>query len=262
MNATAALENIDAILSHCGARPELLTSAEKRALDEDGYCIFHDIADPAWLAQLQATFDAIHKREGAGAGLEVHQENGTRRIADLVNKGECYDRVWMHPKILAGTRYILRRDFKLLSLNGRDALAGAGLQALHVDAAPRTDAQESFALTNALWLVDDFTSENGATRVVPGSHRWFGTPADAMPDPSQPHSQEKLLTGPAGSVALTNGSLWHGGTTNRSGARRRVYHCAYIGREIPQFQMCQREYLRKNTYDRISPAARHILDVE
>ena len=230
-------------------------------MDEDGYCVFHNIVNPEWLTQLQSTFDAIHTREGAGAGLEVHQEKGTRRIADLVNKGACYDRVWMHPKILAATYHILKRDFKLLSLNGRDAVPGEGAQALHSDTTPRKELGAPFTLSNALWMVDDFTPDNGATRIVPRSHHWFGVPTDTMSDGNQPHPQEKLLVAPAGSVALINGNLWHGGTINRSGARRRVYHCAYIGREIPQFQMSQREYVRKTTYDRITPAARYILDV-
>jgi ectoine hydroxylase-related dioxygenase (phytanoyl-CoA dioxygenase family) len=256
-----SLEQIEEVLRDCGVTPDLLSATEKRALDEDGYCMFYDVMDPAWLAELQDTFDKIYEREGAGAGLEVHQEKGTRRISDLINKGACYDRVWLHPKVLAATYHVLKRDFKVLSINGRDAIKGEGLQDLHIDAEPRSDDAQPFALINALWIIDDFTPENGATRIVPGSHRWKGKPSDAMKSTRDPHPQQKLIVAPAGSVAVTNGHLWHGGTVNVSGARRRVYHSAYIGREIPQFQINQREYVRKQTYDRISPAARYLLDV-
>ena len=261
MTQSHTIEQIDAVLRDCGASISLLSAAEKRGLDEDGYCIFFDVIERTWLTELQYSFDKIHAREGAGAGLEVHQEKGTRRIADLINKGACYDRVWLHPKVLAATYYVLQRDFKVLSLNGRDAVPGEGLQELHIDAAARGEDAKPFDLVNALWVIDDFTADNGATRVVPGSHRWKGKPADAMTNRRDPHPAEIKLVAPAGSVAVTNGNLWHGGTANVSGARRRVYHAAYVGREIPQFQMSQREYVRKQTYDRLSPAARYLLDV-
>ncbi len=97
-------------------------------------------------------------------------------------------------------------------------------------------------------MLDDMTEDNGPTRVVPGSHKWVPinvpdvnmaevkeiavTPEDRkiMPtDPTAPHPDEIHLTGKAGSVAVINGHIWHGGTSTESGAPRRVLHLA-IGR--------------------------------
>ena len=65
-------------------------------------------------------------------------------------------------------------------------------------------------------MLDDFTPDNGATRMMPGSHTWGTRPQDVLADPMAPHPQEVLLTGKAGSVAVMNAHLWHGGTANRS----------------------------------------------
>ena len=69
------------------------------------------------------------------------------------------------------------------------------------------------------------------------------------------------MTAPAASVAILNSSLWHAGTTNKSGARRRVLHLTYTRRDLPQ-QLVQRDYLTKELYARLSPAQRFLMDVE
>jgi hypothetical protein len=53
-------------------------------------------------------------------------------------------------------------------------------------------------------LLERFTPDNGATRLVPGSHRWGRRPQDVLADPMAPHPQEVLLLGRAGSVAVMN----------------------------------------------------------
>ena len=60
---------------------------------------------------------------------------------------------------------------------------------------------------------------------------------------------------------ICNGHLWHGGTTNRSGARRRMLHLTYTRRDLPQ-QLVQRDYATPELYQRMSPALRWLLDIE
>jgi ectoine hydroxylase-related dioxygenase (phytanoyl-CoA dioxygenase family) len=81
-------------------------------------------------------------------------------------------------------------------------------------------------------------------------------PADlAAPYPGEVH-----LHAPAGSVAVMNSSVWHGGTRNVDGARRRVLHLTYTRRDLPQ-QLTQRDYLTEALYERMSPAERYLLDI-
>ena len=82
--------------------------------------------------------DELVAAAGDRAGIEVHQEVGTDRLADLINKGPVFDVCFSHPRVLACTGHVLG-DFKLSSLNSRAVRSGQGHQALHAGtAAPRT----------------------------------------------------------------------------------------------------------------------------
>jgi ectoine hydroxylase-related dioxygenase (phytanoyl-CoA dioxygenase family) len=125
---------------------------------------------------------------------------------------------------------VLRRPFLATGLRGRDPLPGFGQQGLHTDGFPPAPSQPSFLVT-ALWLLDDFTPTNGATRVVPGSHRMRRPLPKQMQQPQSHHPQEKVVLAEAGSVLLFHGHLWHGGTRNEAGCRRRVLQGQYLARD-------------------------------
>ena len=254
------MTNIQEAMKACGVTETTLSLDEKKSLDEKGYVIFQRLVDSVWLKQLQDTYERLMEKEGQSAGLEVHQEAGTRRLSDLVNKGEVFDRFYTHPRLLAAVYHVLKGEFKLSSLNGRDALPGQGHQGLHGDWDARV-LEEPFHVCNSIWMLDDFTQENGATRVVPGSHLLKGGPADYMKDPEASHPDQMCVMAPAGSVVVINAHLWHSGTTNHTKGTRRGLHCCFTAREHGQ-QTNQREYIRKSIFDRISPAARYLLDVD
>jgi ectoine hydroxylase-related dioxygenase (phytanoyl-CoA dioxygenase family) len=207
----------------------------------------------------------------------VHIEPGPPRLSNLFNKSRAYDRLLACQPTLAAAHYLLG-EIRVYSLNGRNPLKGEGQQPLHSDV-PRVHATD-WRVVNSMVMLDDMTEDNGPTRVVPGSHRWVPinvpdvnmaevkeivvTPEDRriMPtDPKAPHPQEVHLTGRAGSVAVINGHIWHGGTMNRSGAPRRVLHLAIGRRDLPQ-QLNEREHLTPDLLARSSPAQRYLLDIE
>ncbi|MDE3259801.1 MAG: phytanoyl-CoA dioxygenase family protein [Gemmatimonadota bacterium] len=252
---------MDSELLNRGFVPRSLAPEQCSALDTDGFVILEAAIAPDWLAGLRRAFDEIFAREGDKAGVEVAQMEGVRRLADLVNKGSVFDNVYLQPTLLTAVWHVLRRPFKLHSLNGHDPLPGSGLQGLHTDWGGPTVAGGPYHVVNSMWMLDDFTRVNGATRCVPGSHRKPGDVRDHVTDGMADHPDQVQLTGHAGSVAVFNGSLWHGSYRNRTDAPRRTLHCAFIAREHAQ-QTNQREYLRPETARRISPLARYILDVE
>lgn len=256
-NSTAEMA---AGLAALGVTDATLGPQARADLDHNGYTVFPNVIDAAWLAALRDAFEQITAEEGENAGKEVNQMAGVRRLADLVNKSEVFDRIYTHPLVLAAANYVIGRPFKVHSINGHDPLPGHGQQALHPDWGGERPDLTVFHVMNSLWLLDDISPENGATRIVPGSHRWPGGPRDQMSDLTAPHPQEVYVTAPAGSVLVFNSHAWHGSTTNRSQRMRRVYHCAFIAREHPQ-QTSQRQYLRPETAARLSPAARYLLDV-
>jgi hypothetical protein len=246
-----------AALADLGVQP--LDPAIAADLDRDGFAVMPHALDNPRMDAIRGRLAELSAEEGDRAGLEVHQEAGTDRLSDLVNKGEVFDIFYTHPVVLAGIAHVLDGDLKLSSLNSRAALPGKGHQGLHADWGP-LDLSEGFQVCNSIWLLDDFTVENGATRVVPGTHRSGQSPGDVLDDAAAPHPDEQLLLAPAGTVVIFNSHLWHGGTTNRTNRPRRAVHSYFTRRHQPQ-QLDQRAYLRPETRLRLSSAARHILDV-
>lgn len=250
-------------LAELGVHPAAAAITE--ALDRDGFVAIPDALSAAQLTAIRDRIAALAVAEGDRAGLEVHQEQGSARLADLVNKGEMFDVFYTHPLVLAGVAHVLGGDVKMSSLNSRAALPGQGHQGLHADWGVSdlsdTGLDAGYQVCNSIWLLDDFTPDNGATRAVPGSHRSGTTPAEVMDDPAADHPDQVLLLAPAGTAVIFNSHLWHGGTVNRTDEPRRAVHCYFSRRQHPQ-QLDQRAYLRPETQARLSPAVAYLLDVD
>jgi ectoine hydroxylase-related dioxygenase (phytanoyl-CoA dioxygenase family) len=245
-------------LRELGVAGGLLTAAERARLDEDGFLPLPGILSDEQLQVIRDRLAGLSAAEGDQAGTEVHQEEGTDRLADLVNKDPVFEVCFTSPRVLAGVAHVLG-DFTLSSLNSRAARPGAGLQRLHTDWGEPVPAG-GYQVCNSIWLIDDFTPGNGPTRVVPGSHRSGQLPGQALADPWAPHPGEVKLLGQAGTVVIFNAHLWHGGTRNTTRQPRRALH-SYFCRRGRKQQLDQRAYLRPETLARLSPAARHILGV-
>lgn len=238
-----------------------MTDDEKRKLDTDGYLVIHRLIDQPLLDQLRHRVDEIFEQEGAQAGAEFKQEPHSRRLANLVDKGEVFERVIDTPCILDCMEHVLGPRFKLSSLNVRSADPDNNWsQPLHADSGAVAD-DRGYWVCNSVWMLDDFTEQNGAIRMVPGSHRWGKAPDQALTDLYAPHPQEILLTGPAGTVVVMNAHMWHGGTANRTRAHRRAMHVYYTRWDKPQ-QQYQKRLLRPEVQGRLSPEARRLLALD
>ncbi len=216
-------------LTTLGVCDDTLTVAEKSFLDENGYLPLPNSLAPAQIHAIRSRMESIIATEGNTLGTEFHTESGTIRFANLVNKGTEFEVCYTHPRVLAGIAHVLQNDLKLSSLNGRFAEPGHGLQALHADWRGAVEPGD-YQVCNSIWLLDDFTAENSATRVVPGSQRSGQVPKDVMDDPSAPHPDQVLLTAPAGTVVIFNSHTWHGGTRNCSSDHRRAIHAYFCRR--------------------------------
>jgi ectoine hydroxylase-related dioxygenase (phytanoyl-CoA dioxygenase family) len=250
--------DMESALRELGVTDDVLTPSEKDQLDRDGFLPLEGILSAEEVSAINKRLAELSAAEGDRAGLEVHQERGADRLSDLVNKDPRFEVCFSHPRVLAAMRHVLG-DFRLSSLNSRAALPGKGHQALHVDFDHPVEPGQ-YEVCNSIWLLDDFTVANGATRVVPGSHRRGSMPADEMPDLTAAHPDQIQLTGPAGTVVIFNSHLWHGGTQNRTDNPRRALHSYFTRRHLPQ-QLDQQAYIRLNTYTRLTPAQHFILDV-
>lgn len=238
-----------------------MTKVEQAGLDASGYVILDRFLSSELLAQVRARVEELYEQEGENAGAEFRKEQGSRRLANLVDKGEIFERLIAMPEILERVGYVLGNDFKLSSFNARSADPHSNEpQPLHCDAGALPD-ERGYWVCNTIWLLDDFTSDNGATRVVPGSQNWKQLPQEVLSDPLAPHPQEELLLAPAGSVVVMNTHAWHGGTANRTNWPRRALHAFYCRSDKPQ-QQYQKKLLRAETQAHLSPELRRLLALD
>lgn len=213
------------------------------------------------LSAVSRHVDRLFSEEGERAGSEFLQEPNARRLANLVDKGEIFQQMISAPRVLESVASVLGSKFKLSSLNARSANPDSDSgQPLHVDMAAIPD-EKGYWVCNTIWMLDDFTRENGATRIIPGSQRWRRLPQDVLADPQAAHPDEALLTGKAGTVAIMNAHLWHAGTANRTAKPRRALHAFYCRWDKPQ-QQYQKSMLRPEVQQRLSPQLRELLALD
>jgi ectoine hydroxylase-related dioxygenase (phytanoyl-CoA dioxygenase family) len=238
-----------------------MTAEEVQQLQSEGLLLLRNVMDAGWLTELRRAVARQLEAEGENAGSEFRKEEHARRLANLVDKGEVFRRVICHGELLRGVEAVLGPDFKLGSLNFRSADPRSNsTQPLHCDMGMLPDERGN-SVCNSIWLLDDFTAENGATRYVPGSHQWKKLPQDAGGDPRAPFPGERLVLGRAGDVILMNAHLWHGGTANRTSEQRRSLHAFFVRGDVPQ-QQYQKKLLRPETQAALSPELRRILALD
>jgi ectoine hydroxylase-related dioxygenase (phytanoyl-CoA dioxygenase family) len=252
--------NTESALQTLGVTATTLTQAEKESLDQNGFLPLPGILSSAQIEAIRVRLDELLESEKENAGREVHQESGTARLANLVDKGEVFRICFTHPRVLAALAHVLSYDMKLSSLNSRAALPGQGLQALHADWGEPIEPGH-YQVCNSIWLLDDFTNENAATRVVPKSHLLGKVPSQIMPNPKDAHPDEQRVIAPAGTVVVFNSHTWHGGTLNRTSSPRRAIHSYWTRRDQKQ-QLDQRSHLSRETQAAFSTPVRYLLDIE
>lgn len=244
-----------------------LSQQQKNQLDNQGFVSLGILLNEEEVNQINNRLIEIQYVEGEHAGSELKDskyirhpvEAGADRLADLVNKGTIFDIFYTHPVVLAGISHVLGTDFKLSSLNYRAAKPGMGQQNLHVDWKDGL-ANGSYKVCNSIWLLDEFTSENGATRVVPGTHTSTQLPQDTIDNLEAAHPDEQLLIAPAGTVYIFNSHVWHGGTQNKTKKLRRSIHSYFCTSDQPQ-QIDQSRYITEETKQRIGSLGVKILNV-
>jgi hypothetical protein len=238
-----------------------ILEAHRRELADRGFVRLGGFIAPERRQRLADRIQALFDAEGAHAGSEFKQEPGARRLANLVDKGAIFVECIVEPEVLNYVAHVLGGRFKLSSLNARSANPRNRVsQPLHVDAGALPDAQ-GYWVCNTVWMLDDFTPENGALRVVPESHRRGRRPQDALADPAQPHPEEVLVTGRAGDLLVMNSHLWHGGTANDTDRPRLALHAFYCRWDKPQ-QQYQKALLRPETQAALDATARAVLALD
>lgn len=231
-----------------------LSATAVRGLREVGFVVIPGPLTPDNLAKLSAAYDSAVADSSVD---DIAIGRSTTRINDFVNRGPEFDWLYVYEPLLEACCRIICQPFKLSTMHARTVRPYAHAQNLHVDIQREASDQP---LVGFILMVDEFRSDNGATRFVPGSHEWPTKPVDFPQGPSANCERQALACGPAGSIIIYNGSVWHGHTANRVGEPRRSIQGAYIRRDA-QPAVNQAARIRPETAGRIGDLAKYVLAV-
>jgi ectoine hydroxylase-related dioxygenase (phytanoyl-CoA dioxygenase family) len=220
--------------------PSISLDAHARAIERDGYTVLENVIEPDLVAALLATIDRVMIEQQIPFGENRFLGERSRRIFNLLARDPLFASVPMHPAVLPLVERVLDDQCLLSSLTAIEMQPGQGAQPLHCDdgsiSLPRPHVP---VVCVAIWALTDFTPANGATRLVPGSHRSERRPGKG----EQAEYVEALM--PAGSVLVYDGGVWHGGGDNTTDTRRVgivVNHCAgFLRQEENQLLAVPRE---------------------
>ncbi|WP_343601578.1 phytanoyl-CoA dioxygenase family protein [Mycobacterium sp.] len=181
-----------------------IVEADGAALDRDGYVVWENLLDPEQCRQIR---DVVTPWLG-NTGRNTFEGRRTQRIYSLLSRTRVCDRLVDHPRVLAQLDRLLMPNCLLSALQAINIQPGESAQLAHHDDGfypiPRPRAPLAAA---TIWAIDDFTADNGATVLYPGSHRW----GRRRPGPDD-HALPVVM--PAGSCVFFDGTLWHGGGAN------------------------------------------------
>ena len=211
------------------------------ALQSRGAVVIHELLSDNIVSGLSADLRPEFDREGH---LYQNAFNGTQtlRVGGVTKYSSHFPTLLLHPSVLAIADVILKPHCEVYQVGSTTAieiLPGEAAQVLHADDACYPSHLLPFeAQISALWALDDFTIENGATRVVP-REMGIENPEDAREN----HVEQAVMS--KGSVVIYLGSPLHGGGANRSDAPRKAivntYCLGWLRQEENQYLTLTKE---------------------
>ena len=184
-------------------------------IERDGYTIIENAMPADVTDTLSEDLLRLEKQLGIVPAANPFEGAKTFRIYNLLVHGALYEAIPVNDNALPVVERVLDPGCLVSSLSSIGICPGEKAQPIHADdqLLPLPKPHPA-VVCNTMWAITDFTAENGATRVIPGSHKADGSPEFMKHYDSVPAEMAK------GSVLVYHGSLWHGGGANRSAGRR------------------------------------------
>jgi len=207
-------------------------------LVEEGYTIVENLINDDLVEALLADVHRLESALDRRPADNRFEGNRTTRTYNLLAHGEIWQEVPAQPQVLELIEGVLGPQCLISSLASISLAPGETAQVIHADDQVQPLAKPHAAtVCNSMWALTDFTEANGATRLVPGSHRW-DSPNYFTPDEEVTTIAAEM---PKGSVLVWHGSTWHGGGANTTTDEVRVgvamNYCAGFIRQQENIQL-------------------------
>lgn len=184
-------------------------------IEDQGYTLLPNVIGDDLLDEISEALLRIEHDKGIEPAENDFEGHKTVRIYNLLAYGDPFSRIPIHASTLPVIEGVLNDGCLVSSLSSISIGDGESPQPIHADdQVVALERPHPAIVCNSMWAITDFTEANGATRIVPGSHKDPAWPAYGSPIESIPAEMER------GSVLVWNGSLWHGGGANVTGERR------------------------------------------
>jgi ectoine hydroxylase-related dioxygenase (phytanoyl-CoA dioxygenase family) len=184
-------------------------------IERDGFTIVEDVFTKPEAERLLADVARLERELGIEFARNDFEGRATKRVYNLLVHGALWEAIPVHPRVLPVVEGVLDAGCLVSSLSSIAIHPGETAQPIHADDQLLPLPKPHVAtVCNTMWALTDFTETNGATRILPGTHRADHSPAYGSEHASIPAEMKQ------GSVLVWHGSLWHGGGANRSDAVR------------------------------------------
>ena len=197
------------------SEPSAETRAHLAAIDEQGYTLLEDVIDDDLRLRLLDDLQRIERERHIVPAGNRFEGSHTTRVYNLLAHGPLWQDVPVHPRALPIVEGVLDRGCLISSVSSIAIAPGEVVQPIHADdqlhPIPRPHPP---TVCNSMWALTDFTEANGATRIIPGSHRF-----DHSPEYLSEHETIGAEMS-AGSILIWDGGLWHGGGANTTDSTR------------------------------------------
>jgi len=234
---------------------------------ENGYCVIpkSDLLSEN-IDEYRRIIDSLLQKESWRGGWEGKEEYmkyqkdfqpGANRLGNLFNKHDLFLKLLTEKNILKIAYAILGDDIKVGALDMREPKKGCGLQDLHIDWIPKKSEDEKTQNIVAMCFLDDADENNGHLRIVPKTQKKTGWIEENQEQTSS-HPDQMYLDVKKAAIVLMDANLWHSGTTNDNGKRRRVLFLDIRRREMPQL-LNQRIYLDEITQKKLTGIQKFLL---
>jgi ectoine hydroxylase-related dioxygenase (phytanoyl-CoA dioxygenase family) len=181
----------------------------------EGWAVIENAIDLDLVGAISDDLLRLEHELGIVPADNLFEGRRTTRIYNLLVHGQLYEKIPLHPNVLPIVEKVLDPGLLISSLSSIAIGSDEQAQPIHSDdqLIPLPKPHPPL-ICNTMWAITDFTEENGATRLCPGTHE-----LDHSPNLLE-HYDSIAAEMPKGSVLVWVGSLWHGGGANTTSQRR------------------------------------------